>query len=166
MASGEEWKTAFHTHYSLYEYTVMPFGLCNALSTFQYYINDIFHDYMNDFIVGYLDDLLIFSVTLKEHKVHVHKVLQRLEKHQLYLKLSKCEFHKTQITFLGYIIFAEGITMDPEKVSAVTSWPAPQSALDIQTFLSLVNFYQRFIKDFSKTIASITKLLQKNVQFH
>src|ERR1700738_3100596 len=121
---------------------------------------------MNDFIVDYLNDLLIFSATLKEHKVHVRKVLQRLEEHQLYLKPSNCKFHKTQITFLGYIISAEGITMDLEKVSAVTSWPSPQSALDIQTFLSLANFYRRFIKDFSKTIAPITKLLQKNVQFH
>ena len=73
----------------------MPFDLCNAPSTFQYYVNDIFHDYMDDFMAGYLNDLLIFSATLKEHKVHVHKVLQRLEKHQLYLKPSKCEFHKT-----------------------------------------------------------------------
>ena len=166
MAHGEEWKTAFRTRYGLYEYTVMPFGLCNAPGTFQYYVNDIFHDYMDDFMESYLDDLLIFSATLKEHKVHVRKVLQRLEEHQLYLKPSKCEFHKTRITFLGYIITADGITMDPEKVAAVTSWPAPRSALDIQTFLGLANFYRRFIKDFSKTIAPITKLLQKNVQFH
>src|ERR1700726_702205 len=166
MASGEEWKTAFRTRYGLYEYTVMPFGLCNAPGTFQYYVNDIFHDYMDDFMAGYLDDLLIFSATLKEHKVHVRKVLQRLKEHQLYLKPSKCEFHKTRISFLGYIISAEGIAMDPEKVSAVTSWPAPRSTLDIQTFLGLANFYRQFIKDFSKTIAPITKLLQKNVQFH
>ena len=81
MAFSEKWKTAFHTRYGLYEYTVMPFGLYNTLNTFQYYINDIFHDYMNDFMTGYLNDLLIFSMTLKEHKVHVHKVLQHLEKH-------------------------------------------------------------------------------------
>src|ERR1700738_2860415 len=68
--------------------------------------------------------------------------------------------------FLGYIISVENITMNLEKVSAVISWLTPQSALDIQTFLSLANFYRQFIKDFSKTIASITKLLQKNVQFH
>src|ERR1700726_2864560 len=127
MAFSEEWKTAFHTHYGLYEYTVMSFNLCNALSTFQYYVNNIFHDYMDDFMADYLDDLLIFSTTLKEHKVHVCKVLQRLEEHQLYLKPSKCEFHKTRISFLGYIISAESIAMNSEKVSTVTSWPAPQS---------------------------------------
>ena len=68
--------------------------------------------------------------------------------------------------FLGYIISVENITMNLEKVSAVISWLTPQSALDIQTFLSLANFYRQFIKDFSKIITSITKLLQKNIQFH
>src|SRR6202023_2178139 len=119
MVFSEKWKTAFHIYYGLYEYTVIPFSLYNAPSTFQYYVNDIFHDYMDDFITGYLNNVLIFSATLKEHKVHVHKVLQRLEEHQLYLKPSKYEFHKTQIIFLSYIIFTESIMMNSEKVSAV-----------------------------------------------
>ena len=165
MAPGEEWKTAFRTRYGLYEYTVMPFGLCNAPGTFQHYVNDVFHDYMDDFMSAYLDDLMIFSKTLKEHKIHVRKILQRLEDHQLYLKPSKCEFHKTEIAFLGYIISENGISMDPAKVSAVTSWPTPRSVLDIQTFLGLANFYRRFIKNFSKTIGPITRLLQKDVPF-
>ena len=75
MAFSEEWKTAFHTYYDLYEYTVMPFGFYNAPSIFQYYVNDIFHNYMDDFMVNYLNNFLIFSATLKEHKAHIHKVL-------------------------------------------------------------------------------------------
>jgi hypothetical protein len=165
MAEGEEWKTAFRTRYGLYEYTVMPFGLCNAPGTFQYYVNDVFRDYLDDFMSAYLDDLLIYSKDLKEHKKHVRQVLQRLEENQLYLKGSKCQFHQTEISFLGYIISEAGISMDSAKVEAVTSWPIPASVLDVQIFLGLANFYRRFIKNFSKIISPITRLLKKDVQF-
>jgi len=165
IGEGEEWKTAFRTRYGLYEYTVMPFGLCNAPGTFQYYVNDVFRDYLDDFMTAYLDDLLIYSKTLKEHKRHVRQVLQRLEENDLYLKLSKCEFHRSRISFLGYIIADDGISMDPLKVDAIKSWPTPKSVLDIQVFLGLANFYRRFIKGFSKIIAPITRLLKKDVQF-
>jgi hypothetical protein len=166
MADGEEWKTAFRTRYGLYEYRVMPFGLCNAPGTFQFYVNDVFRDYLDDFMSAYLDDLLIYSATLKEHKRHVRLVLQRLADNQLYLKASKCQFHQTQISFLGYTISEAGISMDSAKVDAVTSWPVPSSVLDIQVFLGLANFYRRFIKNFSQIIAPITRLLKKDVQFH
>jgi hypothetical protein len=165
MAEGEEWKTAFRTRYGLYEYMVMPFGLCNAPGTFQFYVNDVFRDYLDDFMSAYLDDLLIYSKDLKEHKKHVRQVLQRLEENQLYLKASKCQFHQTQISFLGYTISEAGISMDSAKVEAVTSWPTPASILDVQIFLGLANFYRRFIKNFSKIIAPITRLLKKDVQF-
>jgi hypothetical protein len=165
MAEGEEWKTAFRTRYGLYEYTVMPFGLCNAPGTFQYYVNDVFRDYLDDFMSAYLDDLLIYSKSLKEHKHHVRLVLQRLEENGLHLKASKCQFHQEEIAFLGYIISAQGISMDPSKVSAIRTWPVPQSVLDIQIFLGLANFYRRFIKNFSKLIAPITKLLKKGTIF-
>ena len=71
----------------------MPFGLCNAPGTFQFYVNDVFHDYLDDFMSAYLDDLLIYSRDLEEHKRHVQLVLQRLADNQLYLKASKCQFH-------------------------------------------------------------------------
>jgi Reverse transcriptase (RNA-dependent DNA polymerase) len=78
MAPGEEWKTAFRCRYGLFEYTVMPFGLCNAPGTFQHYMNDTFCEFLDEFLVVYLDDLLVYSLTLKEHKEHVQKVLARL----------------------------------------------------------------------------------------
>jgi len=76
IASGEEWKTAFRCRYGLFEYTVMPFGLCNAPGTFQYYMNDTFRDFLDEFLVVYLDDMLIYLDNLKEHRKHVRKVLE------------------------------------------------------------------------------------------
>jgi hypothetical protein len=90
MALGEEWKTAFRCRYGLFEYQVMPFGLCNAPGTFQHFVNDTFSDYLDDFLAAYLDDLLVFSSTLKEHKHHVRLVLERLQEAGLHIKPEKC----------------------------------------------------------------------------
>ena len=75
MTGGEEWETVFGCRYELFEYTVMPFRLCNALSMFQYYMNDTFHEFLDDFLIVFLDDLLIYPDSQKEHKEHVRKVL-------------------------------------------------------------------------------------------
>jgi Reverse transcriptase (RNA-dependent DNA polymerase) len=100
VAPGEEWKTAFRCRYGLFEYTVMPFGLCNAPGTFQHYMNDTFREFLDDFLVVYLDDLLIYSRDLKEHKKHVRKVLEKLREAGLFLKPSKCQFHVQEVEFL------------------------------------------------------------------
>ena len=161
MAPGEEWKTAFRCRYGLFEYTVMPFGLCNAPGTFQHYMNDTFREFLDEFLVVYLDDLLVYSSTLKEHKEHVRRVLARLQEAGLFLKPSKCEFHTQEVEFLGFIIGEHGVKMDPGKVDTVTSWPAPKSPHDVRMFLGLANFYRRFIKDFSRLAAPLTRLLTK-----
>ena len=119
MAKGEEWKTAFRTSWGVYEYLVMPFGLTNAPATFQALINDTLKDYLGDFVLAYLDDILIYSETYEEHVEHVQKVLQKLQERDLPLKLSKCEFHKQKIAFLGYQISTEGLGLDPAKVKVV-----------------------------------------------
>ena len=104
MAPGHEKYTAFKTRFGLFEYTVMPFGLTNAPASFQELINDTLREYLDDFVVAYLDDVLIFSKTYKEHVQHVRKVLQRLREKDLPVKLSKCEFHKDSVAFLGHTI--------------------------------------------------------------
>jgi len=109
IASGEEWKTAFRCRYGLFEYTVMPFGLCNAPGTFQHYMNDTFRDFLDEFLVVYLDDMLIYSDNLKEHRKHVQKVLERLKEAGLFLKPSKCEFHRQEVEFLGFVIGINGV---------------------------------------------------------
>ena len=162
IASGEEWKTAFRTRYGHYEYLVMPFGLSNAPASFQHLINDVLSDYLDTFVVAYLDDILIFSDSLDEHVNHVKKVLQRLRENHLYAKEEKCEFHKKQTEFLGFLISSNGISMDHTKTSSIDSWPAPKNIKDIQSFLGFANFYRRFIKGFSQIVGPITRLLRKN----
>ena len=93
IAEGDEWKTAFKTCYGSYEWLVMLFGLTNSLAAFQQFMNDILGDLLDKCIMVYLDDILVYSDTLKEHKEHIHKLLQRLRKHGLYAKANKCEWH-------------------------------------------------------------------------
>ena len=162
IAEGDEWKTAFRTRYGHYEYRVMPFGLTNAPATFQNLMNDIFREFLDDFAIVYLDDILIFSQTLEEHKRHVRLVLERLRANGLFAKPEKCSFYQDEIDYLGYIVSANGIKMDPKKVSAITEWPEPTSVNNIQSFLGFANFYRRFIKDYSRIAAPLTRLLKKN----
>jgi len=162
MAEGEEWKTAFRTRYGHYEYQVMPFGLTNAPASFQHFINDIFSDILDTYVVAYLDDILIFSNNLDDHIKHVREVLSRLRDNSLFGKLEKCNFHKSSTIFLGYIISSNGIKMDPEKVEATLTWPTPKCVKDIQSFIGFANFYCRFIKDFAKVVAPLTRLTKKD----
>jgi len=166
IAPGDEYKTAFRTRYGHYEYLVMPFGLTNAPASFQAYANDCLHEFLDVFCLVYLDDVLIFSETLDEHVTHVKRVLQRLREYGLTCKLRKCDFHATTVSFLGFIISPNGISMEPDHVAAITEWPMPISIEDIQTFLGFANFYRRFIEGYSRITAPITSLLRKNQRFN
>ncbi len=116
---GDEWKTAFRTHYGHFKYMVMPFGLTNAPAVFQHLMNDIFREYMDEFVVVYLDDILIFSKDQENHNKHVRLVFATFRKHGLYAKLKKCEFDKSSVVFLGYVISPNGIFMDKSKVETI-----------------------------------------------
>ena len=158
IREGDEWKTAFNTPNGHYEYLVMPFGLTNAPAVFQALVNDVLRDMLNRFVFVYLDDILIFSRSREEHVQHVRRVLRRLLENQLYVKAEKCDFHVSTITFLGYIITTNGVTMDPAKVKAVADWPQPTTPKQLQRFLGFANFYRCFIRDYSKTTAPLHAL--------
>ena len=143
----------------------MPFGLTNAPATFQAFINNVLRQHLDMFVTVYLDDIVVYSETLREHKLHVSKVLKALTKADLQVKPEKTEFHKQEIEFLGFIIGKDGIKMDPKKVEAVITWPTPKSVKDIQSFLGFANFYRRFIKDYSKEAEPLTQMTQKDVVF-
>ena len=130
---GDEWKTAFHTRYGHFEYTIMPFGLTNAPAVFQHMANDIFRDLLDICLIIYLDDLLIYSKTQEEHDSHVLFVLNRLHENGLYAKLEKCSFDCKQVEFLGYVISSKGISMDLAKVKIVLEWQTPRSLRDVQS---------------------------------
>jgi hypothetical protein len=124
-------KTAFHTRYRLYEYTVMFFGLTNVSAYFMYLMNKVFMKYLDKFVVVFIDDILIFSKMEEEHEKHLRMVLEKLRSNQLYAKFSKCEFWLTEVAFLGHVISAGGVSVDLSKVKNVLNWVPPTNASEI-----------------------------------
>ena len=143
-------KTAFRTRYGHFEFTVIPFGLKNAPPAFMDLMHRVFQPYRDQFVIVFVDDILIYSQSEREHEDHLGIVLQLLRDHQLYAKLSKCEFWLTKVRFLGHIVSASGVSVDPDKVEAVMSWERLKSIFEIHSFLGLAGYYRRFIEDFSR----------------
>ena len=162
---GNEALTAFCTHFSLFEYLIMPFGLCNSSASFQNYINDTLREYLDDFCTAYLDDILIYSEIEAEHEIHVKHVLQKLHEAGLQADITKCAFHVKKISYLGLIIITEGIKMNSVKVSTIVKWLTLMNVKDVQSFLGFTNFYRRFIYGYSKLASPLTHLIKKNVLF-
>jgi hypothetical protein len=125
-------KTTFITMYGLYEYTVMSFGLTNVPAFFMNLMNNVFMDYLDMFVVVFIDDILIYSQSEEEHVDHLKMVLQRLREHQLYAKLSKCEFWIDEVMFLGHIINRDGLVVDPKKVADILNWKTPTDVRGIK----------------------------------
>ena len=130
-------KTAFRTRYGHYEFTVMPFGLTNAPAAFMDLMHRVFQPYLDQSIVVFVDDILIYSQSELEHEYHLRIVLQLLRDHQLYTKFSKCEFWLTEVRFLGHVVSASGVSVDPEKVEAVMSLERPNVNLRDTKFLGI-----------------------------
>ncbi|KAH0603149.1 uncharacterized protein H6S33_008153 [Morchella sextelata] len=149
IAEGDEWKTAFRTRYGLYQYNVMPFGLCNAPSAFQSMINDVLKELLNEGVFVYIDDILIYSENEKEHELPVKKVLQKLREGKLCASISKTSFHLREVEYLGYHISEKGLSLSEDKVGAVKELPVPENIKAVQAFLGFANFYRRFIEGFN-----------------
>lgn len=167
IARGEEWKTAFRTRYGLFEWLVTPFGMANAPSTFQKFINWALREYLDEFCSAYIDDILIYTNgSLSKHQEHVRKVLAKLQEAGLQVDIGKCEFEQKSTKYLGFIIQAEeGIKMDPEKVKAIQEWETPTTIKGIQGFIGFANFYRKFIEGFSRIVKPITDLVRKGEKF-
>jgi hypothetical protein len=159
-------KTAFTTRYGLFEYLVMSFGLTNAPAHFTYLMNSVFMPKLDKFVVVFIDDILIYSKNEEEHAQHLRIVLTRLREHQLYAKFSKCAFWLEEIQFLGHVLSAKGIAVDPTKVKDILEWKPPTTVHQVRSFLGLAGYYRRFIPNFSKLMKPITSLLKNDIKFN
>lgn len=159
-------KTAFRTEFGHFEYLVLPFGLTGAPATFQRAVTDLVVKPLgNQFLDVYLDDLLIFSKTLEEHIQHVEAVLAQLQRVKLYCRLGKCQFFQHQVPYLGHVVSAKGIEVDQSKVQVIKQWPAPNTRLELMSFLGAANFFRRFIRRFSHEALPLTQLLEKDTPY-
>ncbi|KAG2390376.1 uncharacterized protein HKW66_Vig0222180 [Vigna angularis] len=165
VKEGDIHKTAFRSRYGHYEYVVMPFGVTNAPAIFMDYMNRIFRPYLDKFVVVFIDDILIYSKSFEEHEDHLRTVLSVLREKELYAKRSKCQFWMKEIQFLGHVVSAGGIAVDPAKVKAVLDWESPRSVTEVRSFVGLAGYYRRFIEGFSKIVAPLTYLTRKDQPF-
>ena len=141
----------------------MPFGLCNAPSTFQALMNKIFRPYLGKFVLIYVDDIMVMSRSLEEHEDHLAKVLQVLKDNELYVKLSKCDFQKQELKFLGHIVSGDGVKVDPAKTSVVRDWPTPTSVTHVRAFLGLCNYFRKFLQGYTTMVLPLIRLTRKDV---
>ena len=139
----------------------MPFGLSNAPTSFQGYINKILAEKLDIFVIVYLDDIFIYTEDQgQDHVEAVRWVLDLLRKNGLFANLKKCRFHKDEVRFLGYVVSSQGIRIEDKRIEAVRNWPEPKSVRDIQVFICFANFYRRFIQGFSRIVAPLTSMLK------
>jgi hypothetical protein len=128
-------KTAFRTHEGHYEFLVMPFGLCNAPSTFQSLMNHVFRRFLCHFVLVFFDDILIYSKTWISHPSHMDQVLHLLSQHRLFLKQSKCAFGASKVEYLGHIVGKDGVRVDPKKIEAMQDWSRTKNLKSLRRFL-------------------------------
>jgi len=162
VAEEDKEKTAFITKYGLFEYNVMPFGLCNAPATFQRLMNTALGDILWKFVMDYIDDISVYSKTWEEHLQHLEEVFKRLRKAKLKINPDKCHFGAQEIQFLGHVIGVDGIKPDPTKVEKVKNFPQPNNTTELRSFVGLISYYRRFIQDFSKITKPLFELTKKD----
>jgi len=157
--------TIFIIFFNFYKYHMMSFELINDSTFYQHYMNDVLFDYLHQFCQIYLDDIIIYSKTLKKHKRHVRLILHRLQETDLQININKCKFHVQNFFFLKLLLFIEELKINFRKVQAVVEWFTSTNLTQMQFFVDFCNFYQRFIKNFSRIVYSLIQLTQKEMIF-
>lgn len=153
-------KTAFAVHgRGLFEFRVMPFGLSNSPQTMQRLMDQVIGPSLEPFVFVYLDDIIIATPDFDIHLRILREVFDRLKAASLSINLQKCEFCRSSLAYLGFIVDHGGLRTNPDKVSAIVDFPVPQNTTQIKRLIGLVSWYRRFIKDFSSVCSPITDLL-------
>ncbi len=159
MSEGDKPKTAFCTPFGLFEWNRMPFGLCNAPSTFQRIMQRLFGDQQCQSLLLYLDDIVVYSSSVEQHLERLEVVLSRLEHENLKVKMEKCAFFQTEVRYLGHIISAQGVATDPGKIEVVAQWRRPSNVTELRSFLGFASYYRRFVEGFAKLAAPLHRLV-------
>jgi len=165
MHSDSEDLTMFIIFFDSYKYHVMLFELINESTFYQHYMNDMLFKYLHQFCQIYLDDIIIYSKILKKHKQHVRLILNRLWEADLQIDINKCEFHVQKTIFLELLISIEELKINSRKMQAVIDWSTLNNLTQMQFFIDFCNFYQRFIKNFSKIVCLMIQFIQKKIIF-
>ena len=165
LEEADKEKTAFCTTEGLYQFKVMPFGLCNAPASFQRLMDLVLTGLQWSQCLVYLDDIVVLGCSFEEHIRNLHSVLQRLQESGLRLKPTKCAFFKKEVKYLGHIISRNGVATDPDKTAKVASWPVPTSKREVQQFVGFANYYRRFIKAFAQLARPLHRLTEQGVPF-
>ena len=152
-------KTAFATRDGLYQFKVMPFGLCNGPATFQRIMDLVLSGLQWSVCLVYLDDVIVLGCNFLDHIKNLKDVLECLRAAGLKVKPSKCDFlKKKSVKYLGHVVFESGIATDPDKTEQVSSWPVPSNCKQLQTFLGLASYYRRFVKDLARPLHRLTEV--------
>ena len=158
VKSSDVEKTAFVTHVGLYEMSKMPFGLCNAPSTYQRLMAGVLRGLIGRICLAYLDDVIVFSKKRSNHIADLSAVLDRIRAAGLKLKPSKCSLFREQVLYLGHVISTAGVSPDPEKLRVLREWPAPSKVREMQSFLGFINFYAEYLADATQLTAQLYDL--------
>lgn len=158
-------KTAFTYGRGLYEFNVLPFGVCNGPASFQRLMEEILGDCIGKNCSVYFDDLIVYGKNEEDHLQNLHMVLSKFRKAGMKIRPEKCELFRKEVKFLGHMVSKEGFFMDPGKVKAITNWAIPTNLKELETFLGTCMYYKIYIKHFSEIVSPLTKLTRKNEAF-
>jgi hypothetical protein len=165
LTEGDEHKTAFHTHHGHFEFTVMAFGLTRAPAMFQVEMNRTLAPLLRKCVVVFFDDICIYIKSFPEHIQHLAAVLKLLDTNQWKVKLSKCSFARQSINYLGHVISPAGVATDQSKIDTVRDWPTPVDSKQLGSFLGLVGYYRKFVKNYGSITKPLTQLVRKNTPY-
>ncbi|PIK49540.1 Retrovirus-related Pol polyprotein from transposon [Apostichopus japonicus] len=165
MAKEDRQKTAFITGNGLYQFRVMPFGLCNAPATFERLMDHVLSGLHWESCLVYLDDVIVYGSTFEVAKNRLKTVFDRFREAVLKVESEQVSTVSKSVTYLGHVVPREGVATDPDKIKALSEWPRPQRLTDVRSFVGLCGYYRRFIRGFAEIASPLFKLTEKNQKF-